>query len=74
MTILSVTDAAPVERVLMSAIAVKVAQTVQLSVRDVTKPAQTVKIQFYAMNAAFIASTAWTVNGVITVIPVLHVL
>ena len=70
----SVTAVAHAERVLRSAIAVKVAQTVQLSVRVVTKPAQTVKIQFYALNAAFIVSTAWTVNGVTTVIPVHHVL
>lgn len=74
MTILSVTDAAPVEHVLMSAIAVKVAQTVQLSVRDVTKPAQTVKMQHCVLNVVFVALTAWMVNGVITVIPVLHVL
>ena len=72
--ILSATTVAPAGRVHMCAIVVKVAQTAQLSVRVVTKPAQTVKIQFYALNAAFIVSTAWTVNGVITVIPVHHVL
>lgn len=66
----SVTAVAHVVRVLRSAIVVKVAQTVQLSVRDVTKPAQTVKIQFYVLNVVFIASTAWMVNGVIAVTPV----
>ena len=71
---LSATAVAHVVRVLRSAIVVKVALTVQLSVRDVTKPAQTAKIQFYALNAASIVSTAWTVNGAITVIPVHHVL